>query len=562
MTTANHPKQGLPLSCQLLLHTTQPELGAELWAYVPYNLLPHLYWLTEAGYKHIYYVDQKPRVFDAKIFTPDAVHPQGWGTVMVVGMRFGGAAISTDMNKAQGNTSPGATDVTMKSAFIIMDITDPEAPPKLLGEIVMPRMGFSTSYPTVVIMKDGNQDKTYGDYEAGENRWFLAFGSGPADWSGNPEASVLQTAGSNQNGRLYMVDLVKLARDNQLWSLGTDTNPLSPNRNRAVNMPGLHAYFTLPEPNSFVSDPVTVDFERDYNADVLYYGTVSGSRRSASVPESGWKGQLRRVVIDGRTDPANWGKTDSEGGLLMDAGQPVTAAPTPSVDEQGNNWVFFGTGRYLVINDTEDEDLQAYYGIKEPVTVHPVTESKSKNWSRVEKTALVDVSAYRVFPERPRSTMVHNGSKYISWQDVLDEQNGKGGWFLNFNSPDRAGERNVGQADLSGGALVFTTFVPSLDACIAGGVSYLWAVYYKTGTAYPEPIIGTIYRVLPSLNGEVGLESARDILIGSGIAISADIQRQEQGKITAQTSEGGIFQSPFGSPNENTGRSAWEVVTP
>ncbi len=48
--------------------TSQPELGAELWAYVPYNLLPHLYWLTETNYRHIYYVDHKPRIFDAKIF--------------------------------------------------------------------------------------------------------------------------------------------------------------------------------------------------------------------------------------------------------------------------------------------------------------------------------------------------------------------------------------------------------------------------------------------------------------------------------------------------------------
>ncbi|MCP4182506.1 MAG: hypothetical protein GY761_04215 [Hyphomicrobiales bacterium] len=51
---------------------TKPELGAELWAYVPFNLLPHLYWLTQSTYNeknHVYYVDQKPRIFDAKIFT-------------------------------------------------------------------------------------------------------------------------------------------------------------------------------------------------------------------------------------------------------------------------------------------------------------------------------------------------------------------------------------------------------------------------------------------------------------------------------------------------------------
>jgi type IV pilus assembly protein PilY1 len=47
------------------------DLGAEMWAYVPFNLLPHLYWLTDPNYEHIFYVDMKPKIFDAKIFTDD-----------------------------------------------------------------------------------------------------------------------------------------------------------------------------------------------------------------------------------------------------------------------------------------------------------------------------------------------------------------------------------------------------------------------------------------------------------------------------------------------------------
>ncbi|PHR29009.1 MAG: hypothetical protein COA36_04835 [Desulfotalea sp.] len=79
----------------------QHELGSELWAYIPYNLLPHLRWLTSVDYEHVYYNDLSPRVFDAKIFTEEAacssdiksaacIHPHGWGTVLVTGMRFGG----------------------------------------------------------------------------------------------------------------------------------------------------------------------------------------------------------------------------------------------------------------------------------------------------------------------------------------------------------------------------------------------------------------------------------------------------------------------------------------
>jgi len=45
--------------------------GAEIWAYIPQNLLPHLRWLPDPDYaniNHIYFVDQKPRVFDAQIY--------------------------------------------------------------------------------------------------------------------------------------------------------------------------------------------------------------------------------------------------------------------------------------------------------------------------------------------------------------------------------------------------------------------------------------------------------------------------------------------------------------
>jgi hypothetical protein len=70
-----------------------PSLGEELWAYIPHNLLSHLRWLADEDYSHVYYVDLKPKVFDAKIFTPDANHPEGWGTVLVCGMRLGGGEI-------------------------------------------------------------------------------------------------------------------------------------------------------------------------------------------------------------------------------------------------------------------------------------------------------------------------------------------------------------------------------------------------------------------------------------------------------------------------------------
>jgi type IV pilus assembly protein PilY1 len=66
-------------------------LGTEQWAYIPYQLLPFLGFLTDPSYTHVYYVDLKPKITDARIFPPDADHPNGWGTILIGGMRLGGS---------------------------------------------------------------------------------------------------------------------------------------------------------------------------------------------------------------------------------------------------------------------------------------------------------------------------------------------------------------------------------------------------------------------------------------------------------------------------------------
>ena len=60
-----------------------------------------------------------------KIFTPDAKHPGGWGTVLLCGMNMGGKDI----------TVSGIG--TFKSSFAAIDITDPRDP-VLLWERKLP----------------------------------------------------------------------------------------------------------------------------------------------------------------------------------------------------------------------------------------------------------------------------------------------------------------------------------------------------------------------------------------------------------------------------------------
>jgi len=679
--------------------TTAYELGAEMWAYVPYNLLPHLYWLTDPTYdagSHIYYVDQKPRIFDARIFPTDTDHPNGWGTVMVIGMRFGGGTIVTDMDKqsttcedrsvcslettclsgdgcslgdtcgdgtscltgdfcsndssqacADDGDCGGATDTCdpldtctdgstcgvqtcgdssvcevracgdgstcedrghpdvndriMRSAYIVFDITNPEVEPQLLAEVVMPKMGFATSFPTVVVLTDGDGDQNYKSnnktVEAGENKWFLAFGSGPADANGDPGTltsstgaynnEILESAQSLQAGNFYMLDLKKLATDNELWTITDDTTG-SGGSVQGVLEEGLASYETF-ESNSFVTAPITVDYNLDYNADALYFGTISGS------PPTSWKGKLRRIVIADENSPLLWNGDN----VMMDVEQPISAAPAVGIDDDGRNWVYFGTGRFFSTDDKGDTSLQTYYGIKEPIydsgdALYDATDPLKKSWAQVsapENTrpngpnaagasplvgSLINTTNYQVFTDK--SVWLYDSShlgKLEDWDYLLSQQNDYSGWYLDFDGDHtddttitQLGERNLGQAALLGGLLSYTTFTPDADICKTGGTSDLWALFYKTGTAHYSAVLdvhdryinntGTRDRAKRSLGDLENNESS--LIEGMSTSPSVHTGRQGGSAVFVQSSTGEIIRIEEENPmRTKSGMQAWKL---
>ena len=64
----------------------------------------------------------------------------------------------------------------------------------------------------------------------------------------------------------------------------------------------------------------------------------------------------------------------------------------------------------------------------------------------------------------------------------------KDGWVTTLPT---SGERALSRPTVFGGIVFFPTFVPSSDTCSSSGESYLYALYYKTGSAYTESVIGT-----------------------------------------------------------------------
>ncbi|MGH7184611.1 MAG: pilus assembly protein, partial [Nitrospiraceae bacterium] len=167
-------------------------LGDELWGYIPYHLLPQLQWLTRTDYSHVYYVDLKPTVADVRIFTPDADHPNGWGTVLIGGFRMGGSC----GNCASGTGAPpmtvsiSGTPRTFYSAYFVLDITNPDVNPKLLWSFSNAGLGLTTALPTVMRVSptaDSKIDNT-------NAKWMVLFGSGPNSYAADLPAAPVQIA--------------------------------------------------------------------------------------------------------------------------------------------------------------------------------------------------------------------------------------------------------------------------------------------------------------------------------------------------------------------------------
>ncbi|MBI3603736.1 MAG: hypothetical protein HY205_04730, partial [Nitrospirae bacterium] len=259
-------------------------LGQELWGFIPYQLLPHLRWLAQTDYTHVYYVDLKPKVTDARIFTPDADHPNGWGTILIGGMRLGGSCGScTSTTGAPPMTvtadfGSGTQTRTFYTAYFVLDITNPDKSPVLLWSFTDSTLGLSTGYPTVLRVKPACSTsgcKT----DNSDAKWFMLVGSGPTGYDGS----------SAQTGKIFVVDL--------------QTGPKDP-----ATGANLVSSFPTSDLNSFMGDVVALDADLDFRTDAAYLGNVINNGSSPS-----WAGKLYRLTTGGTfpfgvaVSPSAWG---------------------------------------------------------------------------------------------------------------------------------------------------------------------------------------------------------------------------------------------------------------
>lgn len=413
-------------------------LGAELWAYVPYNVLPHLQWLAKADYPHTYYVDGSVRSYDVNIFTPDATHPGGWGTIIVVGMRFGGGDFTLDPNSdADGNA---ADDITTRSGFIVMDVTDPESPPVLIGELANYTLGFASADSAVMKFRAPNSSD--GSYTSPDiNRWFLLLGSGPSGYDTTTKTKALNAAETSGNASIIIYDLASKSIHTSLYGIQT---------------------------LAFVGGITATDWNQDYMDDDFYFGTVSGTAAAPS-------GKLYRGVPTVSGSSVSFATS-----VLFNANQPISAAPTTLADHLKNFWVYFGTGRFFVVDDNASVTQQSYYGIKEPKTAGVMTNTT------VAVSSLINTTDIQVFADgsvRSKSSgtspvTLSNGGSAGAFYDVADEVSKTSGWYFNFS---RTRSRNTTKSVVADQSLVFSEYQPSGLKCQPEGQGYLNAPHLFVG---------------------------------------------------------------------------------
>lgn len=487
---------------------TSHPLGSEIWAYAASNLLPHLKWLTDPGYSHVYYMDAKPRAFDAKIFTADATHPGGWGTVLVAGMRFGGGTMTVDAAQDGLGTPNDADDFTTRSAYVVLDITNPEEPPVLLAEITDPALGFTTSYPTAMAVRETDNSP---------NEWFLVFGTGPTN---------ADTATSTQDGRLLVYNL-----NTNTWASGY----------------GFSGTTNVVGANMFVSDPIAADWDLDFKADDLYVGTVGGT---AAAPTGG----LFRLHVDGNSSPTGWSFASR-----LNTSKPIVMRPTLSVDRRGKRWVYAGTGRFFVNDDKTSDAQQTLYGFRD--------NPNAGDTSGLPGTGnLVDVTSAVVSTDGGTTppyavTGVGGVTSFSELEGLFDKtgSNWKDGWKLDLPAVGGGdpSARMVKEGALLGDVFLITDFTPSVNLCGGDGNSSLYGLYYKTGTALAEtPIFGET----------AGDTAIRNIDLGEGLASAPSLHvttnsggtTGERETVIIQNSRGDILTEEAVLPTPvRSGETSW-----
>ncbi len=469
--------------------------GKELWSFIPKNALPYLRYQADPNYCHVYTIDLAPYIFDASIGTDGCSESDYWNcskydsdgnpiisrwkTIVIGGMRFGGACKKTcpdpavDPNCVQTPTADPANNANGLgySSYFALDVTDFLAhqndpvnhPPVLLWEFSNENLGYSTTGPAIVRINARNAANTPDKTKNG--RWFMVVGSGPTGPIHTDPLSQQFMGSSDQNLRLFVIDLATGA-------LAT-TQPIDTGITNAFAGSMINA---------------THDVERKYEDNIVYVPYV---RLDSSTWTQGGVGRLVTKMATEGTDTSATGNTPLNPGnwtwsKVIDGVGPVTSSVVRLQDpNKGQLWLYFGTGRYYYVESSGVDDptgQRRIVGMKEPCYSGVFDASCTTNYTSL--SGLTNVTDVTVTTS---SSFNPDAASFKGWYINLDPAGSysylEGNPASSVTSNYKAEREITDPLASTSGLVLFTTFKPYEDICSLGGKSFIWAVKYNSGGA-------------------------------------------------------------------------------
>ncbi len=398
---------------------TTDELGKELWAYIPKNMLPYLRALADPEYCHYYYVDLMPYVIELDTDKDGEIDKR----ILIGGMRFGGAVgcSSTGCINPPLDTCPTPSDYNASSnaciglsSYFALDITNATYP-KFLWEFARPDLGFTFSGPAF-IERNGN--------------YYILFASGPTNYKGEVAQPlkffVLSLNSIPGSADFFTIDHVSVI-------------------DKRVD-PALSSFI-----NSFGGRLFTkgIDYDGDGNTDMVFIGVnqQQGMNR--------WQGNLIGIYIDS-TDPTMWDYQV----VFNSAIHPITAK-VEYMKCFGLNYIYFGTGRYFYPTDepgVSKQDRERLYGI---LIDSCLDGSPCKlNYAHGHRD---------VCPNLPQNK--NSRKPLVGWYRKLDPK-----------SDEYFKERLISDPTITDSNVIFfSTTEPTTELCNYGGRSRVWQLNCATG---------------------------------------------------------------------------------
>lgn len=381
-------------------------------------------------------------------------------------------------------------------------------------------LGYSYSQPTVIRANDGN--------------WYAVFGNGYASDNGSAALYILNL----QDGTVAKKFVVDSGTGNGLSTV----IPIDLDSDRVAD----YIYAGDLKGNMWRFD-LSSSSSSDWNVDPSSQPGFTGNGNGNGNGNGGGNGGGNTTV----TEPV-FSATGPDGYT-----QPITARPEVGTHPDGGLMVYFGTGKYFEENDNvvpadkTSRRVYSFYGVRDL--------GRSNASSVLTRSNL---QGQDIIAEVQTGSLI---GRAVSNYDV--DYSTKSGWYLDLVSPEagRETERSVSQPLLRDGRIIFTTLIPSSDACLAGGTSWVMELDAINGKRLPYSVF--------DMNGDNEFSEGDYMTLPDGTKVPVSGQRSEigivktPGIISAGRREYKYLSGSSGAigvmterSSDGTGRKSWRQI--